>query len=622
MNDHRMSEVNTQLGDFAVFGFTPDSEGFLKQRLQARLGINPRTIKFGSSCHFFFYTCYGDVAESEEAFALKLGSVRSVSKSPLSTQRLLEQKLIKPDFIDHSAFRGNALVACFSKTRPCFSLYQTLMALPQLYYTRMEEGILCATDLRWLFPLLGQLQLNAEAIPMHFLFDFLPGPLTYFRDIWRLFPGQMLKWENGDLKVRRVRDLRQSLRNRRVKRLDAASIEALYESMREVMGAYVAEIRENGQGLGNLLSGGVDSSTLQLLINELHPPAKRPLSFSFAVRAPSLEFEIEYARHASALLQTQHTFADIFPQDYPDLLIRTIETLGQPSLYDRSDPCKLALAEFLALNAPDTHCFFAGQGADALHGLPQAKHIALFELARKIPGSRLAFELMIALLTLWSRDKARSLRGVARMLADADIPESLRAPPNNVAISDFEMVRRCFGDEELAKAINYRLNLETDYLNSSSILEKWHVIDLLTAGYEPAVVGGQLFSARHKRLIQFFLDEDVIGMMFAFSPKIRFLQGLKTKPILKGILAGRSYSALTKKKKGSTVTNRQFSEWVKGGPLQEMVRAIDIPGFISKSAFDEMVKHPTGLLWDLLTFDIFQKHVLTRRLEKRAHKIG
>jgi hypothetical protein len=77
-DSRRMSEINTQLGDFAVFGFTPDSDGFLKHRLQARLGIRPRTINFGLPGHLFFYTCYGDVAESEEAFALKLSSVRSV----------------------------------------------------------------------------------------------------------------------------------------------------------------------------------------------------------------------------------------------------------------------------------------------------------------------------------------------------------------------------------------------------------------------------------------------------------------------------------------------------------------------------------------------------------------
>ena len=70
----------SQFGDFTVFGFTRNP-GSMIQRLSARLGIAPRTIDFGSLGQFFFYTSYGDVAESEEALVLKLGFLRSTTKS-------------------------------------------------------------------------------------------------------------------------------------------------------------------------------------------------------------------------------------------------------------------------------------------------------------------------------------------------------------------------------------------------------------------------------------------------------------------------------------------------------------------------------------------------------------
>ncbi len=57
------ADSNIQRGDFTVFGFTQDPEGFLHHKLQKRLGIIPRVIDWGNAGHFFLYTSYGDVAD-------------------------------------------------------------------------------------------------------------------------------------------------------------------------------------------------------------------------------------------------------------------------------------------------------------------------------------------------------------------------------------------------------------------------------------------------------------------------------------------------------------------------------------------------------------------------------
>ena len=146
-------------------------EGFLKRRLSVRLGITPRTLDFGTAGHLFFHTSCGEVAESEEMITFKLGFVRTPTMSPLSAQQLLSQKIAQPRTIDSNAIRGNALVACLSKTEPCFSTYETLMALPQLYYVCSDEHIVCATALRPLLALLDQL-------PRHMAYLLLPMTCT------------------------------------------------------------------------------------------------------------------------------------------------------------------------------------------------------------------------------------------------------------------------------------------------------------------------------------------------------------------------------------------------------------------------------------------------------------
>jgi len=613
-----MNTHTAQLGNFTVFGLTKDPEEFLNNRMRARLGIAPKVIDFGTAGHFFFYSSRGEVVESEDAIALKLGFVRTPTMSPLSACQLLENKLVTPHSIDYDALRGNALLGCFSKKGPHFAVYQTLIATPQLYYTRLDDGIVCATDIRCLLALLRRLDLNEDAVLMHFLFMFPVGPMTYFRNIERLWPGQMLVWHGERLDIRQAKDLRFSGDGPQFNRLDSASVEAYYECISDVMQAYLAEIGGTGYRSGSLLSGGIDSSVVQLLMNENSQESGNLPSFSYVAEAESFEFEVEYAKHASKLLQTRHTFHHISPHDFPDLLNRTIEALGQPNIYNESSPCHLALAEFLAASEPDVRYLFTGQGADGLHGISEVKKVTLFEILRRIPGARLGLQAAAALLAPLSESKSHGLQTVAKMLAERDnsitsTTPSVYVPTNYVAVPvDLERVRRCFGDREILEAFEYRLGLEEEYLNSTSWVEKVQVIELLTASYEPAAVVHQIYASQHKEPVLFFLDEDVVRMTFAFRPQIRLLKRMTVKPIMRGILDRESLSALAGKKKGGSIFLEDLYDWMKQGPLREMVQAIDRPSFISRSDFDEIIQHPDRFLWNLLTFDIFKKKVLRK----------
>ena len=75
------------------------------------------------------------------------------------------------------------------------------------------------------------------------------------------------------------------------------------------------------------------------------PP--RPLSFSYVSDAPSFAPEIGYAKAASRLFDTDHTFVNVSSKDYPDLLVAAIETLGQPPHHEQM-PYTLPLARYIS----------------------------------------------------------------------------------------------------------------------------------------------------------------------------------------------------------------------------------------------------------------------------------
>ncbi len=603
-----MRTDSTQRGDFTVFGFTQDPKGFL-HKLKRQLDVVPRVVDWGNAGHFFLYTTYGDVAETETAIALKLGFVRSLTKSPLSARQLFEQRMVTPQSIDHASFRGNALVACFSKKEAQFTVFKNLMSLPQLYYWASGDEMIASDSPRCLVDLLDRVELNQDIVPFHFTFRHTPGTLTYFQNIMRLFPGQLLKWREGNLNVSRVQDLRFPDDAREFRQADSRSVSALYEELRGVVGTYIYDIERSGYGLGNLLSGGVDSSILQLIISEQLLPASTR-SFSFApTRTPSFEFEIKYAKQASKIFETEHTFVEFAPEDYPALLVEAVEVLGQPVLSD-VEPCKLALVKYLAEYVDDLRFFFVGQGADALFGLDIAKKIEFLEFLAKFPGSRLALARVGRFLEPLTGKSQTLLKG-AEILSRPNDPHLFVAPTNTIGVySNLDIARRSFGDQALRRVLEYRRNLETQYLNSINYTERVHIIDLLSDAYEVQIQSGQLFLAYNKEQIYPYLDDDVIRINLAFRPETRYLKGRRTKPLLKAILEQHGLSTIARQPKGGSVFTPDLYAWMRSGPLSEMIQAIDLPGFLSKADFERLVKNPDHFLWSLLTFDIFRKKIL------------
>ena len=601
------------LGDFTIFGFTSNKTDLLQHRIPNRLGVEPQVINLGEAGRFFFYTSYGDLAESESAVAVKLGFARSPSTLPLSSLALLEQGVVSPDGIAADKLLGNASVVCFSKRTSRFSVYQTLLSVSQLHYTKLEGSFVFADNLRTLVRLLDDVQVNEQAVPMHFLFRLAPGNLTYFEGIRSLFPGELLCWKDGDLKISLARDLQNSREHVLLRQNDSESSMMIFDHLKRIVGGYVNGFSAEASQFATLLSGGVDSSLIQLALNErrlFQVPLK---SYSYAMVTPGFDAEIAYADQARRSLLTAHEVVDVAPEAYLDLLTRTIVTVCHPSLAVETDPCILGLAEYLDERAPDVRFCFVGHGADALFGLGIARKLALLDAARKVPGSRWSLSLLSNLIQPRFPDKAHGLREVSSMLSALESPNSFGNPANRVAVyTSIEMARRCFGDTQLLQALEYRRDLAARYLPHAGVMEQAHTIDLLTWDYESAVFGYQLFLAHHKEKLYPFLDESMIRLAYTFAPAVRYIKGTEVKALLKQILVQKSLPAIAANSKRGGTFEKDLFDWMGHGVLRDRVYSIKRPGFVSSKDFQHLLEHPSSFLWLLLIFDIFQEQVIAK----------
>ena len=604
------------VGDFTIFGFLKNTRKSLRHELQERLAIVPRCIDFGDRGYLFFYSTYGQVGESDTNFLLKMGFARSSKHESLSSQQIIDQKLIGCDFVEEKELKGNAVLVALSKTEPSFSAYKTLMAVPQLYYSASSSGIICSDRLKSIVLALDHIELNEDILPMHFLFRTVIGPYTYFRNINRMLPGQFMKWTDGDLNLRQVRDL-QFHTIPSYHHIDKNNLKALYKSLSDVINDYGRQAESAGENFGNLLSGGVDSSLIQCILNEnFHDKPAR--SFSFAPKAASFSFEIDYTRKAIEHFHTEHTFVNFAQDDYPDLLTKTIDALAYPPLLP-SEPGMYAVAQYAQTRNIPIRFYFTGQGAESTFGYPFAKRIKILEYLSHIPAGAQLIKIVGRLLRpLNSYGQILFERGLKiQGLNDLD---SFWSPSNTYAVYiDLTRALRCFGEKVLQRTLEYRRDLAGQYIHSAHPLEKVFVIDMVTDSYDAAAERHQLFLGSRKELIHPFLDEDIIGAGFRFDPDIRYINRFKEKYLLKILLHQKTGLAATWKPKGATQFYDDFDEWMRVGSLRPLVDDIELPGFINRRDFEKLVQKPDLFLWSLLVLDLFKKRILKSH-QNNIHK--
>ena len=606
MNNH-----HPVAGAFTLFGFTRDPRR--PSWIAEKLGVKLRTFPAGSAGQFFFFTSDGESFEADDVVIIKVGFLRSSARSPLNAVQFYQQNLAAPGFIQTDRFSGNGLVIAISKDEPRFSAFETLLSAPQLNIYETPDEILCSDALGCLTRLLKDCEPDPSILPQHFLFRTVQGAFSYYRGVRRLPAGEMLRWEDGCSKLERVRSLDSAGGDPRQVRDSQQAVALIEETLQGVVNDYIEQAGKMGSDYVNLLSGGVDLSLIQSMLNshDSHPFAR---SLSYNIRVPSFEFEVDYARQASQIFKTQHSFIDIFPGDYPGLLTRSVALLSQPPILE-TEVNLLAIVEYARSVRLPARYFFTGLAADSMLGEKDTPKLANLLIWQKLPfAAALLKAIGLGLAPFTSRAHTFALG--SSLLAGERDPGSYYAGENyfRTYISEdyLNLARKCFGDRALKEALQYRRDLAAGYardLHARPYLEKVHLIDLLTDTYEIAVQRRQLFLGGRFDHIDPFMDEDVLRAVLSIHPSIRYIRRMQPKYLLKELVEQRTGAPIGYRRKGASAATEDILSWAASGPLREMVAEIDRPGYLSQADFDHLCQHPNYFLWPLLTYDLFCKAI-------------
>ncbi|MFC2158904.1 asparagine synthase (glutamine-hydrolyzing) [Acidobacteriota bacterium] len=261
------------------------------------------------------------------------------------------------------------------------------LGIKPLYYTHVEGlALIFGSELKSILvhPSVER-SVNPEALDLFLTLEYIPAPLTIFRNIHKLPAGCFLVFEKGQLRIQRYWDLEEI-----IGRSDDSPLRPLNDIMDELYELLKDSVRMrllSDVPLGAFLSGGVDSSCIVGLMSELGTAPLKTFSIGFEDQTYN---ELGFARKIANKFETEHEELIIQPQalDLTEKLIRHLdEPFGDFSIFPTFLVSKMAKEHVTVI--------LSGDGGDEVFG--GYEHYQAQKLAG-LPGSRLASRLLSPIL--------------------------------------------------------------------------------------------------------------------------------------------------------------------------------------------------------------------------------
>ncbi|HEX6624535.1 MAG TPA: asparagine synthase (glutamine-hydrolyzing) [Pyrinomonadaceae bacterium] len=237
--------------------------------------------------------------------------------------------------------------------------------------------------------------LDVEGLHQQLTFLWTPDPHTLFRDVWKVPPGHLLKWQDGRVSLREWWDV--SFDEVEEGRGEEWWRERVLETLERVVGMEMV----SDVPLGSFLSGGVDSSSIVAMMKR-HAHGRRVSTYTVGIEQEDLRYDIipddtRWARRVAKALDTDYHEMILQP-DVAELLPLLVYHMEMPvidmavSSYLVSRAARETLTVMLSGMGGDE--VFAGyprqlamQVARALDPLPlSVRRPAMRAIAGALPG--------------------------------------------------------------------------------------------------------------------------------------------------------------------------------------------------------------------------------------------
>ena len=306
--------------------------------------------------------------------------------------------------------RGMFAFAIWDSTRKRLFIARDRLGIKPVYYMEQNGALIFGSEIKSILAHPDVVaSLNLEGLGHYISLKYVPAPETMFSGICALPPGHLLTCDRKGFKIRPYWNLSFS-ENKENHPSEEACEEQLEALLRESVRLHLM----SDVPFGAFLSGGVDSSVVVALMQQVMNVPVKTFSVGFRGGGSEVFSELPFARLVANRFKTDHHEIYVTPDDLMDLAGKIVWHLDQPI----ADNACVANYMVSRLAAQHVKMVLTGEGGDELFAgyaryageqlssvfqfVPaKAKSMAL-NVAQQLPGSR---RLKIALFALCQPDE-------------------------------------------------------------------------------------------------------------------------------------------------------------------------------------------------------------------------
>jgi asparagine synthase (glutamine-hydrolysing) len=215
--------------------------------------------------------------------------------------------------------QGMFAIAVYDTRTEKLLLARDRLGKKPLWYTSSSTEISFSSELKGLFALGVQRDVNLEVISEYLRYGYINSPRSAFKDIYQLEPGHYLIYKNG------ISFIHEYWKCSDVKPLEISFEDAKKEAKRLIRDSVRSRLVSE-RPIGSFLSGGIDSTIITAIMQQ----ESQSKVHSFSIGFDDSKFdESKFASKVANSIGTQHHEKIVLPE--PDLLIgKLAKVLDQP----------------------------------------------------------------------------------------------------------------------------------------------------------------------------------------------------------------------------------------------------------------------------------------------------
>jgi asparagine synthase (glutamine-hydrolysing) len=475
-----------------------------------------------------------------------------------------------------------------------------------LYYCNRGGFLVAASTLRALMSTPGvRRELDWTALGLYFTYQYVPSPLTAFRDVRALEPAHYAVVDRHG--SGRVRYWRPDF-GKKTER----SFEESCEELRDVIADAVSLRLISDVPVGAFLSGGIDSSVAVGVMSGRHSSPVRTFSIGFANEKYD---ERPYASSAARTFRTHHMDFEVGPECIevlPDLLVHH----GQPF----ADSSALPTYYLSRYTREDVTVALCGDGGDeSFAGYDRYAAMRLASAGDYVPSAlRRAFRGMLNPI-LPARSEPRTISGRTRRFLEVCSLDGLDRYLGIIEhLSEDDKRKLLPGAGEAVVRRDLPLSVDFESSTAEGIVERIMEVDLLNYLPDDLMVKADVASMAHGLEVRSpFLDHRVVELAASFPLAWKLTGGVRgtSKRILReAYRAMLPQDILTRGKLGFGIPlalwlRTEWAEWARSVLLSKEARE---RGVYDTGAVEELIDDHVGersdnsyKIWNLVCFELW-----------------